>query len=100
ANLSAHSEQFPPDGVYFAEAVLGGKICPGVVNLGVRPTVTEKTDRILEIHLFDFDRDVYGSDLEVRFIRFLRPELKFENIDALVRQISVDIEQARTLVCK
>jgi riboflavin kinase/FMN adenylyltransferase len=98
ANLSAHSEQFPPDGVYFAEAMLGRKTYPGVVNLGVRPTVAEKADRILEIHLFDFDRDIYGKDLEVRFVRFLRPELKFENIEALVRQISVDVQQARGLV--
>jgi riboflavin kinase/FMN adenylyltransferase len=98
ANLSAHSEQFPPDGVYFAEAALDGTIYPGVVNLGVRPTVTEKTDRILEIHLFDFDRDIYGKDLEVRFVRFLRPELKFENIETLVRQITIDVQQARTLV--
>jgi riboflavin kinase/FMN adenylyltransferase len=97
ANLSAHSEQFPPDGVYFAEAMLDGKRYPGVVNLGVRPTVAEKTDRILEIHLFDFDRDIYGKDLELRFVRFLRPERKFENIEALVRQINVDVEQAREL---
>ena len=98
ANLSAHNEQFPPNGVYFAEAKLEGVIYPGVVNLGYRPTVdTKKSERILEIHLFDFDHDIYGKDLEVRFIRYLRPETKFESVEALVRQIGLDVKQARKL---
>jgi riboflavin kinase/FMN adenylyltransferase len=98
ANLSAHNEQFPPNGVYFAEAKLDGAIYPGVVNLGYRPTVeTGKSERTLEIHLFDFERDIYGKDLEVRFIRFLRPEKKFENVEALARQIGLDVKQAREL---
>ena len=97
ANLSAHNEQFPPNGVYFAEAKLDGVVYPGVVNLGCRPTVSSKTERILEIHMLDFDRDIYGKDLELRFIRYLRPEKKFENLDALVRQIERDVQQAREL---
>jgi len=98
ANLSAHNEQFPPNGVYFAEAKLEGVIYPGVVNLGYRPTVdTRKSERILEIHLFDFYHDIYGKDLEVRFIRYLRPEKKFESVEALVRQIGLDVKQARKL---
>jgi len=97
ANLSAHNEQFPPNGVYFAQAILSGVIYPGVVNLGYRPTVSSEKDRVLEIHLFDFDRDIYGSDIEVRFVRYLRPEKKFESIDMLARQIALDVKQARDL---
>jgi riboflavin kinase / FMN adenylyltransferase len=98
ANLSAHNEQFPPNGVYFAEAKLDGSRYPGVVNLGYRPTVSSSiTERVLEIHLLDFERDIYGKDLELRFIRYLRPEKKFENVDALVRQIERDVQQAREL---
>jgi riboflavin kinase/FMN adenylyltransferase len=98
ANLSAHSEQFPPNGVYFAEAKLAGTVYPGVVNLGHRPTIsTAKSDRVLEIHLLDFKRDIYGEDLEVRFVRYLRPEKKFENVAALVRQIEHDVQQSREL---
>jgi riboflavin kinase / FMN adenylyltransferase len=96
ANLSAHSEQFPPNGVYFAEAWLDSVLLHGVVNLGVRPTVSSgKPERTLEIHLLDFDQDIYGKDLEIRFVRYLRPEKKFESVDALVRQIEVDVRQAR-----
>jgi riboflavin kinase/FMN adenylyltransferase len=98
ANLSAHSEQFPPNGVYFAEARLDGVVYPGLVNLGYRPTMSSsRSDRILEIYLLDFDRDIYGKDLQLRFIRYLRPEQKFENVDALVRQIERDVQQAREL---
>jgi riboflavin kinase/FMN adenylyltransferase len=98
ANLSAHSEQFPPNGVYAAEAQIDGELHRGVINLGVRPTVSEgKSERVLEIHLFDFNRDIYGVDVEVRFLKFLRPEKKFESLDALVQQIHQDVEQARQL---
>ncbi len=96
ANLSAHSEQFPPNGVYAAEARIDGELHRGVINLGIRPTVSSgRSERVLEIHLFDFNRDIYGHDVEVRFLKFLRPEKKFENWDALVYQIRQDVEQAR-----
>jgi riboflavin kinase / FMN adenylyltransferase len=98
ANLSAHSEQFPPNGVYAAEALIQDELHRGVVNLGVRPTVASgKSERMLEIHLFDFNRDIYGKDVEVRFVKFLRPEQKFENVDALAAQIRRDVDQAREL---
>jgi riboflavin kinase/FMN adenylyltransferase len=98
ANLSAHSEQFPPNGVYAAEAKIDNELHRGVINLGVRPTVSgTKSERVLEVHLFDFSRDIYGRDVEVRFIKFLRPEKKFKNVDALIAQIRRDVEQAREL---
>ena len=96
ANLSAHSEQFPPNGVYAAKAWVDGEFYRGVINLGVRPTVSGgKAERVLEIYLFDFDRDIYGHDVEVHFLKFLRLEKKFENLDALVQQIRQDVQQAR-----
>jgi riboflavin kinase / FMN adenylyltransferase len=95
ANLSAHSEQFPPNGVYVAEAELEGKSLRGVVNLGVCPTIGGGLpQRLLELHLFDFDRDIYGKDIEVRFLRYLRQEQKFENLAALRAQIARDIAEA------
>jgi riboflavin kinase/FMN adenylyltransferase len=97
ANLSAHSEQFPPNGVYLAQASLDGVLHHGVVNLGYRPTVSQESNRVLEIHLFDFNRDIYGEDVEVLFVQYLRKEKKFESVDALVRQIDLDVRQAREL---
>ncbi|MGB8341648.1 MAG: bifunctional riboflavin kinase/FAD synthetase [Chthoniobacterales bacterium] len=98
ANLSAHSEQFPPNGVYAAEGLLNGKTVRGVVNLGVRPTVDDGSlQRVLEFHLFDFDRDLYGEDVELRFLQYLRSEQKFENLAGLREQIARDVEAARSI---
>jgi riboflavin kinase/FMN adenylyltransferase len=78
------------------EARRAGTLHRGVANLGYRPTVSgEKPERLLELHLFDLDRDIYGEELEVRFLRYLRPEQRFENIEALKTQIARDVEQAR-----
>ena len=98
ANLSAHSEQFPPNGVYLVEARIQGVFYHGVVNLGYRPTISSgKSERVLEIYLLDFDRDIYGENVEVRFVRYLRPERKFDSLEALVGQIKLDVRQAREL---
>lgn len=98
ANLSAHSEQFPPNGVYLAEAWIGGVSYHGVINLGYRPTVSSgKSERVLEIHLLDFNRDIYGQDVEVRFVRYLRPEQKFDSMETLAQQIDLDVRRAREL---
>jgi riboflavin kinase/FMN adenylyltransferase len=97
ANLSAHSEQFPPNGVYVTEARLAGALYRGVANLGYRPTVSAgEPERLLELHLFDLNKDIYGEEVEVRFLRYLRPEQKFENLEALKNQIARDVEEARS----
>ncbi|HSV63662.1 MAG TPA: bifunctional riboflavin kinase/FAD synthetase [Chthoniobacterales bacterium] len=96
ANLSAHSEQFPPNGVYVVEARLAGALYRGVANLGFRPTVAAgKPERLLELHLFDLEREIYGEEIEVRFVRYLRPEQKFADLEALKAQIAADVRQAR-----
>ena len=98
ANLAAHNEQFPPDGVWAVEAILpdGGRRLPGIVNLGYRPTVAKPGgERLLELHLFDFDADLYGQDVEVAFRTFLRPERKFDGVEALRAQIARDVAEAR-----
>ncbi len=98
ANLSAHSEQFPPNGVYVAEARLAGALYRGVANLGYRPTVSAgNPERLLELHLFDMNKDIYGEEIEVRFLRYLRPEQKFENVETLAAQIERDVAEARAV---
>ena len=96
ANLSAHNEQFPPNGVYAIRARVGSNSHEGVANIGVRPTMDDATPgRLLEVHLFDFDHDLYGQDIEISFAKFLRPEQKFPDLDALRAQISADSTKAR-----
>lgn len=95
ANLAAHNEQFPPDGVYAVRVRAGGDFIPGVANIGIRPTVQSGGERLLEVHLPDFSGDLYGKDIEVGFLRFLRPEMKFSGVEALRRQIALDAAAAR-----
>lgn len=97
ANLAAHNEQFPPNGVYAVAARWQGATYPGVVNLGYRPTVAQPGgERLLELHLFDFDQQIYGDDVEVEFRAFLRSERKFASVDELRAQIARDAELARS----
>lgn len=70
---------------------------PGVGSLGIRPTVGG-TEPLLESHLFDFDGDLYGRELEVEFVEKLRDEVKFESLDALVAQMHRDAQQARSIL--
>ncbi|HWB59586.1 MAG TPA: bifunctional riboflavin kinase/FAD synthetase [Chthoniobacteraceae bacterium] len=98
ANLRTHNEQFPPDGVYAVEAFHNGETHRGVVNIGVRPTVEKQAgERLLEVHLFDFEKSIYGEDIEVAFRKFLRPEKKFAGLDELKAQIAQDAKDARSI---
>ncbi len=98
ANLSAHNEQFPPNGVYAVQALLRGSWLGGVANVGIRPTVTGSHDRILEVHVFDFEGECYGEDMEVLFVRRIRDERKFPSLEALRDQICSDVSEARLLL--
>ena len=99
ANLRPESEQLPPNGVYSVRVTMDGESLSGIANIGIRPTVSpEAAERVLEVHLFDFSRDIYGRDLEVAFHQFLRPEQKFPGLDALRAQIAADIVRARGLL--
>jgi riboflavin kinase/FMN adenylyltransferase len=73
------------------------EVWPGVASLGIRPTVNG-TEPLLEAHLFDFDGDLYGRRIEVEFVQKLRDEEKFGDLDAMVRQIECDAEQARGIL--
>jgi riboflavin kinase / FMN adenylyltransferase len=99
ANLAAHNEQFPPNGVYAVDVRRNGTKLRGVANIGVRPTLANASgERLLEVYLFDFEGDLYGEDLEVTFSRFLRAEQKFASLDALKAQIAKDVREARDVL--
>jgi len=97
ANLRPESEQLPPNGVYAVRAVIDEKRHAGIANVGVRPTVSsEGIHRTVEVHLFNFDRELYGRDVEVFFERFIRAEQKFPSLDALRAQIASDVSAVRS----
>lgn len=97
ANLAAHNEQFPPDGVYAVQVLLAGQRWRAVANIGWRPTLSSSSERVLEVHIAGWEGELYGHDLEVEFERFLRPERRFPSPAALAAQIARDLEAALRL---
>jgi riboflavin kinase / FMN adenylyltransferase len=95
ANVDAWSEQvLPANGVYAGWATLGDEQFMAVTNIGVRPTFSGQGVTV-EAHLLDFNRDIYGQQLEVSFETRLRPEKKFNGIQELIAQISLDAQTGR-----
>ena len=99
ANVDLHRRVSPVRGV-FAVRVLGldAEPLPGVANVGTRPTVDGGSRDRLEVHLFDFARDVYGAHVEVEFVEKIREERKFPSFDDLRRQIERDAREARGIL--
>jgi riboflavin kinase / FMN adenylyltransferase len=95
ANISAHSEQFPPDGVYAVRVMVRSALIDGVANVGTRPTVHPQGERVLEAHLLDYNETIYGEEIEVVFHKHLRPERRFSSLDELRGQIAADVADAR-----
>lgn len=98
ANLALTVNQVvPADGIYAVETILDdGRKFGGACSIGNRPTV-EGAGRSIETYLFDFNEDIYGRGMELRFLSYLRPELKFDSLDALVVQMAQDVQQAKTI---
>jgi riboflavin kinase/FMN adenylyltransferase len=91
-----HRINTPLRGVFAVELFgIEGEPLPGVANLGTRPTVGGMKT-LLEVHLFDFDDDIYGAHVHVDFLHKLRDEKRFDSFDGLKAQILVDAEQAQT----
>lgn len=82
-----------PFGVYSVEVNHNNKIYKGITNFGIRPTVSDNNIKSLETHILDFDKDIYGENIEVSFIKMLRAEKKFNSIDELTKQINKDIKE-------
>jgi len=99
ANLEPVNETLPGHGVYACWARLGGEegTRRAAVNVGRRPTVGGRTVTV-EAHLIDFAGDLYGRALRLEFAKRLRPERKFDGLEALAAQIQADLAQARDLL--
>ncbi|MBN9688844.1 MAG: bifunctional riboflavin kinase/FAD synthetase [Verrucomicrobia bacterium] len=98
ANLNVLGLELPPFGVYAARVrrLARSEDFPGVLNVGVRPTLGQPQGELrFEVHLLDFDGDLYGEELEVTFVEFLRAEQRFGSLDLLREQIGRDLLAAR-----
>lgn len=96
ANLEIEEEVIPPHGVYVVR-VPSHQGQAGVANLGIRPSVRGAEAEVMrfEVHLFDWNTDVYGEWMEVELCHYLRPEQRFDGLDALKSQIACDVKEAR-----
>ncbi len=100
ANLEPQSSVMPPQGVYAVDVLHDGELHPGVANLGTRPTFGDGEDRspLLEVHLLDYNENLYSATLEIYYRAFLRAERPFATAEHLRAQISEDVQHARELL--
>lgn len=97
ANLSMDGYIKPKLGVYAVRVTSGEGTWQGVANVGVRPTF-DKSDVALEVHIFDFKKEIYDQPLRVEFVDFIRSERKFDGLEALKEQIAKDSKRAREIL--
>lgn len=104
ANIYLHRKSSPLYGVYSVQLhskhpQIGGRVVNGIANVGQRPTVGG-TRTLLEVHLFDFEADIYGAYVDVTFLQKIRDEHRFESFEALKAQIVRDVEQAKAFFAR
>jgi riboflavin kinase/FMN adenylyltransferase len=95
ANVNLKRHRAPLSGVYIVAAVVAGQYLPAVANVGLRPTVGDLVKPILEVHILDWQGDIYGSQIRVEFLAKLREEMRFSGIDELLTWIHKDIQVAK-----
>lgn len=102
ANIKPHgaNKLIPARGVYLVGVQLDGKQRYGMMNIGVRPTMTDGRQQTIEVHLFDFAGDIYGKELTVTFLRRLRDERTFASVEELVAQLGKDKLQALSMLAE
>jgi riboflavin kinase/FMN adenylyltransferase len=94
ANLKPHNTVIPANGVYITLTLVEGVWRRSITNVGYKPTVGGESEVTVETHVMDFDRELYGEKIRVKFLHRLRGERKFESLDALRRQIDQDHQRA------
>jgi len=96
ANIQLKHNRPPVKGIFVVEVHgIGDQALPGVASLGVRPTIRAGGRPTLEVHLFGFAQEIYGAHLRVDFLHKLRDEEKYPTMEALARQIAIDVENAK-----
>lgn len=94
ANIPPHNLALPAHGVYVAEACIDEVWHPAAVNIGIAPTIRHDS-AMVEAYVLDFEGDLVGKTIEIRFHRRLRPEKKYDSLEALIAAIAADVEDVR-----
>lgn len=100
ANIKLENSKkiIPKNGVYAVKVKVLGKTHGGMMNIGVRPTVTEGIEKTIEVHVFDFSKMIYGKLLDIYFVARLRDEMKFNSLQELIAQLNKDKEDAKNVL--
>ncbi len=108
ANIDLHHEVLPPDGIYAARVVVDENELNGVCYIGIRPTVRklkkkpslDGDSRHVEVHIFDFKKNIYGKNLEIQFVKKIREDRKFGSTSELIEQIEKDLACAKIILSR
>jgi len=87
---SDNDQLIPARGIYAVRAIHAGHLYNGMMSIGYNPTITDEKTIKIEVNLFEFDKDIYGDEIEIEFVAWLRSEEKFDSIDALKEQLNLD----------
>ncbi|MDD5108060.1 MAG: bifunctional riboflavin kinase/FAD synthetase [Candidatus Omnitrophica bacterium] len=99
ANINPYHEVIPATGIYVVQIIFLAKAYDGICYIGTRPTISAKSKSIhVEVHIFNFHRNIYGSTLEIQFIKMIRGDQKFDSIRNLTLQIQKDIIACRKIL--
>lgn len=100
ANLCVDDPEklIPADGVYAVWVTLDGSTYMGMLNIGMRPTIDNGTNRTIEVNILHFHSDIYNKTIRLTFVKRTRPELKFDTIDALIGQLHKDAEEVEAIL--
>lgn len=105
ANINPHHEVIPPSGIYAVRALFQGRTFPGICYIGGKPTFIGRRSKVkgrrlvhIEAHIFNFQRNIYGRDLEIQFIKKIREEKKFASPQELSCQVKMDIRRTKKIL--
>ena len=93
-------EEILPHGVYITRTKVGDKIYKSMTNIGTHPTISELDKPVIETHILDFSEDIYGENVKVEFLTFLRDQRKFPSLKDLKEQLTQDCNKAGNYECQ
>ncbi len=100
ANICYYDYVLPMNGVYYVDVIIDNKVYGGALSIGFNPTINIKETKRLEVHICDFDESIYGKTIKIIFLKYLRPELKFNSKKELIEQMNEDVKTCRSLFNK